>query len=98
MAHVPVVGPIEWALPALWKSNVGLPQARVRIADVDGDGRADYCVVADSGDISCWRNGGQGPMPDYWQSFGVVFIGKGMGDVDGVRFYDINGDVSASPS
>ncbi|KAK3897538.1 killer toxin subunits alpha beta [Staphylotrichum tortipilum] len=93
VAQVSAIGDIGWgASPSLWKPNVGLPQARVRIADIDGDGRADYCVVADNGDISCWRNGGQGPMPDYWQPLGVVFTGKGMGDVNGVRFYDINGD------
>lgn len=44
----------------LWKGNEGLPQDRVRLADIDGDGRTDYCTIADNGDISCWRNGGQG--------------------------------------
>ncbi|KAH6856359.1 hypothetical protein B0I37DRAFT_402917 [Chaetomium sp. MPI-CAGE-AT-0009] len=94
VAQVSANGDIDWAStpPALWKATEGLPQARVRIADIDGDGRADYCVVADNGDVSCWRNGGQGRMPEYWQSLGVVFTGKGMGDVAGVRFYDINGD------
>lgn len=33
-------------------------------------------------------------MPEYWQAMGTVFTGKGMGDVNGVRFGDINGDVS----
>ncbi|KAK4188152.1 hypothetical protein QBC35DRAFT_463226 [Podospora australis] len=31
-------------------------------------------------------------MAEYWQPLGIVFTGKGMGDVNGVRFYDINGD------
>lgn len=44
----------------LWKSNEGSPQDRVRLVDIDGDGRTDYCTIADNGDISCWRNGGQG--------------------------------------
>ena len=89
-------GPLNntWPGPSLWKSNQGFAQDRVHIADIDGDGRADYCVVADNGDVSCWRNGGQGRMPEYWQALGVVFTGKGMGDANGVRFYDINGDVS----
>ncbi|KAL2256741.1 hypothetical protein VTK26DRAFT_1190 [Humicola hyalothermophila] len=83
---------IGWTSPAKWKASEGFPQSRVRIADVDGDGRADYCVVLDTGDVKCWRNGGQGDMPEYWQALGIVFTGKGKGDVDGVRFYDINGD------
>ncbi|GAB1314670.1 hypothetical protein MFIFM68171_04880 [Madurella fahalii] len=54
--------------------------------------RKSSCTIADNGDVSCWRNGGQGSLSDYWQALGVVFTGKGMGDVDGVRFADINGD------
>ncbi|KAL4902118.1 hypothetical protein BDW74DRAFT_187076 [Aspergillus multicolor] len=76
----------------LWKDREGYDQANVRLADVDGDGRADYCVVAASGDINCWRNGWIDDMPAYWQALGVRFTGKGMGDIAGVRFEDINGD------
>jgi hypothetical protein len=32
-------------------------------------------------------------MPKYWQPLGKRFTGKGMGDIRGVRFEDINGDV-----
>lgn len=42
---------------------------------------------------SCWRNGGLGETPEYWQDMGVggplggpVFLAKGMGDIRGVRF------------
>ncbi len=84
--------------PQLWKTTEGPVQARVRLADIDGDGRADYCTIADNGDISCWRNWGTGDLPLGWQALGVVFTGKGMGNVDGVRFADINGDVSESPT
>ncbi|KAK4445290.1 hypothetical protein QBC34DRAFT_441859 [Podospora aff. communis PSN243] len=75
-----------------WKSNEGYAQDRVHITDIDGDGRADYCVVENSGDVRCWRNGGTGIMPEYWQPLGVVFTGKGMGDPNAVRFADLNGD------
>ena len=34
------------------------PQDRVRLGDIDGDGRLDYCAIDDKGDIYCWRNGG----------------------------------------
>jgi FG-GAP-like repeat len=49
----------------LWKPNEGSPQDRVRLADIDGDGRADYCTIADNGDINCWWNGGQGTFDLY---------------------------------
>lgn len=83
--------------PSTWKTNVGRPRERVRLGDIDGDGRVDYCVIADNGDISCWRNSGQGDLPNAWQDLGVVFTGKGMGNVDGSRFADINGDVRPYP-
>ncbi|KAL5362439.1 hypothetical protein BJX96DRAFT_177152 [Aspergillus floccosus] len=74
------------------KVSEGYPQERVRLADIDGDGRADYCVLADNGDITCWRNGWIEDVPKYWQPLGKRFTGKGMGDINGVRFEDINGD------
>ncbi|GMF81315.1 unnamed protein product [Aspergillus oryzae] len=75
----------------------GLAQANVRLGDIDGDGRIDYCLVKGNGDIQCWRNGGQKDAPTkefngYWQDLGTVFTGKGMGDIAGVRLVDINGD------
>ncbi|RDW68818.1 putative esterase [Aspergillus mulundensis] len=84
--------PPSFTYKGKWKDREGYDQANVRLADVDGDGRADYCVVAGSGDISCWRNGWIDDMPAYWQALGVRFTGKGMGDIAGVRFEDINGD------
>ncbi|KAL4983331.1 hypothetical protein BDW68DRAFT_191412 [Aspergillus falconensis] len=49
--------PPDFEYKGLWKSREGYDQANVRLGDVDGDGRADYCVVAGNGDITCWRNG-----------------------------------------
>ncbi|KAG2421959.1 hypothetical protein HFD88_005935 [Aspergillus terreus] len=76
----------------LWKSPEGYDQAHVRLADIDGDGRADYCGLADNGDVTCWRNGWIEDIPAYWQPLGKRFTGKVMGDLRGVRFEDINGD------
>ncbi|KAL2785319.1 SGNH hydrolase-type esterase domain-containing protein [Aspergillus keveii] len=70
----------------------GRSQTHVRLGDIDGDGRLDYCLIADNGDISCWRNGWINDTPEYWQPLGVVFTGKNMGNIDGVRLVDINGD------
>lgn len=49
-------------------------QDRVRLGDMDGDGRLDYCCIDTKGDIYCWRNGGVGDTPTepdagYWQHF-----------------------------
>ncbi|KNG81650.1 hypothetical protein ANOM_009765 [Aspergillus nomiae NRRL 13137] len=79
------------------KPGNGLGQINVRLGDIDGDGRIDYCLIHNNGDIRCWRNGGQKDAPTkeyggYWQDLGIVFKGKGMGDITGVRLVDINGD------
>ncbi|KAJ5195822.1 hypothetical protein N7449_006301 [Penicillium cf. viridicatum] len=70
----------------------GFPQAQVRVGDVDGDGRADYCVFENNGDMSCWRNGWIEDTPAYWQDLGKRFSGRDMGNLTGVRLEDINGD------
>ncbi|KPM38628.1 hypothetical protein AK830_g7923 [Neonectria ditissima] len=79
-----------------WRDPIsGYAQDRVRLGDIDGDGRLDYCVMHDNADIYCYRNGGLGDGAAYWQDMGQggpVFTGKGMGDMRGVRFVDINGD------
>ncbi|KAH8883564.1 hypothetical protein GQ53DRAFT_732005 [Thozetella sp. PMI_491] len=75
-----------------WKTSEGYPRERVRIGDIDGDGRADYCGLETNGDIRCWRNGWVQDVPAYWQAMGLRFTGKNMGDLSGVRFEDINGD------
>lgn len=72
-------------------------QDRVRLGDIDGDGRCDYCVIHDNGDMHCWRNGGQGLAPTSayggsWQDLGIVFTGNTIGDIAGTMLVDINGD------
>ncbi|KAK4230039.1 hypothetical protein QBC38DRAFT_62431 [Podospora fimiseda] len=80
------------SIGSIRSATAGYDQSRVRWGDVDGDGRADYCLLEGNGDINCWRNGGWGDAPAYWQALGKRFTGKGMGDLRGVRFEDINGD------
>ncbi|KAG5745572.1 hypothetical protein H9Q69_012266 [Fusarium xylarioides] len=74
------------------KKNEGFEQDRVRLADIDGDGRGDYCIIDDGGKIQCWRNGGTSEAPEYWKALRTRFTAKNMGDSNGVRFADINGD------
>ncbi|GIK05073.1 hypothetical protein Aspvir_009172 [Aspergillus viridinutans] len=70
----------------------GYPQAQVRLGDVDGDGRADYCVFDAAGDMTCWRNGWIEDKPAYWQGLGQRFSGKNMGNLTSVRLEDIHSD------
>lgn len=52
-------------------------------------------MIGGDGNIRCWRNGGVGKMPSFWQDLGAgkpAFTAKGMGDVRGVRFVDVNGE------
>ncbi|UKZ74641.1 hypothetical protein TrVFT333_002311 [Trichoderma virens FT-333] len=76
-------------------------QDRIRLGDIDGDGRLDYCAIDDKGDIYCWRNGGVGDAPTaahngYWQSFVVgepTFRAQHETEgIGGVNLVDINGD------
>jgi hypothetical protein len=39
-------------------TGVGQPGTKVRFADIDGDGKADYLVVDDDGAVHGWRNTG----------------------------------------
>jgi hypothetical protein len=74
-----------------WKpAESGYPGSQVRLGDIDGDGRVDFCALATNGDVRVWRNGGIGNTPT-WEPLGRRFTGNGM-DISGVRFEDINGD------
>jgi hypothetical protein len=75
----------------------------VRIADIDGDGRADFCVVTPSSVVKCSRNAGQGDNYS-WQGFsqvdgvrGVVFD-KSPGAASSIQFGDLNGDYRSDVS
>lgn len=53
--------------------------------DIDGDGRLDYCVISDAGELTCWRSGGiASDHPDDWQELGVIWKASdwGMGGRD----------------
>ncbi|QKX60476.1 uncharacterized protein TRUGW13939_07621 [Talaromyces rugulosus] len=70
----------------------GYSQSQVRLGDVDGDGRADYCIFDPNGDMYCWRNGWVNDTPAYWQDLGKRFTSRDVGNLTGVRLEDINGD------
>ncbi|KAF4983609.1 hypothetical protein FZEAL_1018 [Fusarium zealandicum] len=75
--------------------EMGLGRDRVRLGDMDGDGRLDYCVISTAGNFHCWRNGGIGDKAAYWQDMGSgahIFPSQNTGDMRGVQLVDVNGD------
>jgi hypothetical protein len=68
----------------VWKSaEAGYEQASVRLGDIDGDGRLDYCVMNSNIDLRCWRSGGISfDKVDFWQDMGVVWTGSTASGVD----------------
>ncbi|KAI0967672.1 carbohydrate esterase family 3 protein [Xylaria arbuscula] len=87
--------PPSWRDVGKFKNAVsGYGQDRVRLGDIDGDGRLDYCVINDDGSLHCWRNGGiLFDSAKYWQDMGIVFkTSETLPDIAMMRFVDINGD------
>ncbi|MBB2943434.1 hypothetical protein FB565_003147 [Actinoplanes lutulentus] len=86
------VGPFE--KPEIAASGVGASGDRIRFADLDGDRRADYLVLADDGSIRAWINGGRGSNGWAWYPAGTVASGVGVTS-NQVRLADIDGDGKA---
>ena len=81
----------------------GYEATNVRVADIDGDGRGDYCVIGNDGVTKCWKNAGAGGELGKWDDMGELFKAQGTPDLGAVRYVDVNGDgradwvVSTSP-
>ncbi|WP_344620775.1 FG-GAP-like repeat-containing protein [Dactylosporangium salmoneum] len=67
-------------------SGIGVPGWRVRFADIDGDGRADYLAVGDTGAVTAYLNKGG------WIAMGQIAAGVPGATPGTVRFADLNGD------
>ncbi|MFF3005559.1 FG-GAP-like repeat-containing protein [Kitasatospora sp. NPDC057940] len=65
-------------------------RTRVRFADFDGDGKADYIVINPDGSVNVWLNRG-GDQAGGWQPIGRVAAGV-TNRQDQVRFADFDGD------
>lgn len=71
-------------------SGTTTDRSRVRLADFDGDGKADYLVINANGSVNAWLNrGGDKVAP--WKALGQVATGVTT-DQSKVRFADWDGD------
>ncbi|GAB7050404.1 SGNH/GDSL hydrolase family protein [Catenuloplanes indicus] len=85
-----------WTRHAGFAAGTGAAPATVHLADVSGDGRADYLVVnASTGAVDAWINdGGDRPGQAGWIARGRIATGVGAAGA-GVRFADLDGDARA---
>jgi hypothetical protein len=87
----------KWISMGTIKESEGFPQAQVRLADLDGDGRADYIAFdADAKNIYGWRNGAlSDSAPAYWYPMQGVFKDLPSHAMAEWDFVDLNGDGKA---
>ncbi|KAL8989587.1 MAG: hypothetical protein Q9169_008329 [Polycauliona sp. 2 TL-2023] len=82
----------------LINTGIGAKREQIRLADIDGDGKADYLAVdMKTGAVTAYLNGGKNPDANkgwVWPPQGVIATGIGR-DGQGVQFADINGDGKA---
>jgi lysophospholipase L1-like esterase len=81
----------NWSSIGVFATGVGATTSNVRFADLNGDGRDDYLVLGQNGEVDLWLNaGGNVPGGQGWTSMGRV--ATGVGPRDSIRFADIDGD------
>ncbi|KAH8657733.1 hypothetical protein BX600DRAFT_400504 [Xylariales sp. PMI_506] len=85
-------GPTWTSMGLIKAADSSFPQAQVRLADIDGDGRADFIGLDSDGTAHAWRNSGTGNVVNTWEALGTRWTGGDMSDLAGVRFEDLNGD------
>jgi hypothetical protein len=81
-----------WTPKGKVATGVGAVREDIRLADIDGDGKADYLWVNETtGATTMWRNGGVGSDGNWiWTPQGEIATGVGtVGSV--VRFADLGG-------
>ena len=74
------------------KETEGFKQDLIRMADIDWDGRGEYLVIDNGGNIRAWRNGWVNDFPKYWEPLGTRFGAKGQDTITSVNLLDLNGD------
>ncbi|MEV7447142.1 FG-GAP-like repeat-containing protein [Streptomyces sp. NPDC091204] len=82
-----------WQVLGQVATGLTTDRSRVRFADFDGDGKADYLTIADNGAVTVNLNKG-GDGHGGWQNIGQVAAGTTR-SAEQVRFADFDGDRKA---
>ncbi|MCQ8771783.1 FG-GAP-like repeat-containing protein [Streptomyces telluris] len=82
-----------WTNRGVIAKGTGAPATKVRFADINADGKADYLVLEDNGAVRAWINDG-GDDQGGWTGQGRIAAGTGAPSAK-VRFADIDGDRKA---
>lgn len=92
----PTNGGRIWGQKMTIATGVGEPGSKVRFADINGDGRAEYIVQYDGGAAIAYNNTGNIPdagKPRNWDRMGM--IAAGVTDQGPVQWADLTGDGKA---
>ncbi|KAL2828335.1 hypothetical protein BJY01DRAFT_255398 [Aspergillus pseudoustus] len=72
--------------------GVGATNETLQLVDLNGDGRADFCIVnQETGEVTGWWNTGISDMPDY-HKVGVIATGESFGPDSKVILADLSGN------
>jgi lysophospholipase L1-like esterase len=80
-----------WLPQGTIANGVGAPGTQIRLADLNGDGRADYVVVNPDSSAQVWLNGGAGCGGWCWLPQGTVATGVGTPG-SWIQFGDLTAD------
>ncbi|GGP66221.1 FG-GAP-like repeat-containing protein [Streptomyces abikoensis] len=81
-----------WTSLGVIADGTGVPGPDVRLADLDGDRKADYIALQADGSVRAWHNNdGRGG----WTALGTIATGVPGARSDQVRFSDVDGDGKA---
>ncbi|MFC5145832.1 FG-GAP repeat domain-containing protein, partial [Streptomyces aureoversilis] len=66
----------DWRDRGIIATGTGAPGNKVRFADINNDGKADYLVVEDNGSVHAWINQTDNAKDD-WRDRGIIATGTG---------------------
>lgn len=97
--HYDRAGLVHWGPQGLAAGGVGARGDQIILADMDGDGRADYVWISAEGRATIWWNrcydAGKPDWKITWWPQAGEYLAPGIGDGRGVRLADVNGDGKA---